>query len=35
MSDSDLNEMGHLIETLQMFFGYWPQEYAAWKKPVD
>ena len=32
--DSDLTDAGQLIETLQMFFGYRPQEYAAWEEAV-
>ena len=32
--DADLTEAGQLIETLQMFFGYRPQEYAAWEEAV-
>ena len=32
--DADLTDAGQLIETLQMFFGYRPQEYAAWEEAV-
>ena len=32
--DADLTDAGELIETLQMFFGYRPQEYAAWEEAV-
>ena len=32
--DADLADAGQLIETLQMFFGYRPQEYAAWEEAV-
>ena len=32
--DSDLTDAGKLIETLQMFFGYRPQEYVAWEEAV-
>ena len=32
--DSDLTDAAQLIETLQMFFGYRPQEYAAWEEAV-
>ncbi len=32
--DSDLTDAGQLIDTLQMFFGYRPQEYAAWEEAV-
>ena len=32
--DADLTDAGKLIETLQMFFGYRPQEYAAWEEAV-
>ncbi len=32
--DADLKDAGQLIETLQMFFGYRPQEYAAWEEAV-
>ena len=32
--DADLTDAGQLIETLQMFFGFRPQEYAAWEEAV-
>ena len=32
--DADLTDAGELIETLQLFFGYRPQEYAAWEEAV-
>ena len=32
--DADLTEATQLIETLQSFFGYRPQEYAAWEEAV-
>ena len=32
--DSDLTDPGKLIDTLQMFFGYRPQEYVAWEEAV-
>lgn len=32
--DSDLTDARKLIETLQMFFGYRPQEYVAWEEAV-
>ena len=32
--DADLTDAGQLIDTLQMFFGYRPQEYAAWEEAV-
>ena len=32
--DADLTDAGQLIETLQMFFSYRPQEYAAWEEAV-
>ena len=32
--DADLTDAGQLIETLQTFFGYRPQEYAAWEEAV-
>ena len=32
--DADLTEPAQLIETLQTFFGYRPQEYAAWEEAV-
>ena len=32
--DADLTDASQLIETLQMFFGYRPQEYAAWEEAV-
>ena len=32
--DTDLTDAEQLIETLQMFFGYQPQEYAAWEEAV-
>ena len=32
--DADLTEPARLIETLQTFFGYRPQEYAAWEEAV-
>ena len=32
--DADLTDAGQLIETLQMFCGYRPQEYAAWEEAV-
>ncbi len=32
--DSDLTDATQLIDTLQMFFGYRPQEYAAWEEAV-
>ena len=32
--DADLMDAGQLIDTLQMFFGYRPQEYAAWEEAV-
>ncbi len=32
--DSDLTDAGKLIDTLQMFFGYRPQEYVAWEEAV-
>ena len=32
--DSDLRDAGQLIETLQLFFGYRPQEYVAWEEAV-
>lgn len=32
--DADLTDAGQLIETLQLFFGYRPQEYAAWEEAV-
>ena len=32
--DSDLTNAEQLIETLQMFFGYRPQEYVAWEEAV-
>ena len=31
---SDLTDVGQLIETLRMFFGYQPQEYAVWEEAV-
>ena len=31
---ADLTDKGQLIETLRMFFGYRPQEYAAWEEAV-
>ena len=32
--DADLTDAAQLIETLQTFFGYRPQEYAAWEEAV-
>ena len=32
--DADLTDAPQLIETLQVFFGYRPQEYAAWEEAV-
>ena len=32
--DADLTDAARLIETLQTFFGYRPQEYAAWEEAV-
>ena len=32
--DSDLTDARKLIDTLQMFFGYRPQEYVAWEEAV-
>ncbi len=32
--DADLTDAAQLIETLQIFFGYRPQEYAAWEEAV-
>ncbi len=32
--DNDLTDAAQLIETLQTFFGYRPQEYAAWEEAV-
>ena len=32
--DADLTDAAQLIETLQAFFGYRPQEYAAWEEAV-
>ena len=32
--DADLTDAAHLIETLRTFFGYRPQEYAAWEEAV-
>ncbi|MCY4079591.1 MAG: N-6 DNA methylase [Caldilineaceae bacterium] len=32
--DADLTDAGHVIDTLQMFFGYRPQEYVAWEEAV-
>ena len=32
--DAALTDAGQLIETLQMFFGYRPQEYVAWEEAV-
>ncbi len=32
--DADLTDAAQLIETLQMFFGYRPQEYVAWEEAV-
>ena len=32
--DADLTDAPQLIETLQLFFGYRPQEYAAWEEAV-
>ena len=32
--DNDLTDPARLIETLQAFFGYRPQEYAAWEEAV-
>ena len=32
--DADLTDATQLIDTLQMFFGYRPQEYAAWEEAV-
>ena len=32
--DSDLTDAKKLIDTLQMFFGYRPQEYVAWEEAV-
>ncbi|MDE0646220.1 MAG: N-6 DNA methylase [Gammaproteobacteria bacterium] len=32
--DADLTDAAQLIETLQMFFAYRPQEYAAWEEAV-
>ena len=32
--DADLADAAHLIETLQAFFAYRPQEYAAWEEAV-
>ena len=32
--DADLTDAGQLIETLQAFFAYRPQEYAAWEEAV-
>ncbi|MYC94849.1 MAG: N-6 DNA methylase [Caldilineaceae bacterium SB0661_bin_32] len=32
--DADLTDAAQLIDTLQMFFAYRPQEYAAWEEAV-
>ena len=32
--DADLTDPHQLIDTLQTFFGYRPQEYAAWEEAV-
>ncbi len=32
--DADLSDPAHLIETLETFFSYLPQEYAAWEEAV-